>query len=45
MTQVHSPEEHVSLDDLERLCALVLRLILLAPEYVPRLAAAERRRR
>jgi tripeptide aminopeptidase len=36
MTQVHSPEEHVSLDDLERLCALVLRLVSLAPGYVPR---------
>ena len=36
MTEVHSPEEHVSLDDLERLCALVLRLVSLAPGYVPR---------
>ena len=24
MTQVHSPDEHVSLDDLERLCGLAL---------------------
>jgi tripeptide aminopeptidase len=36
MTQVHSPDEHLSLDDLERLCSVVLRLILLAPEYAPR---------
>ncbi len=32
----HSPEEHVSLDDLERLCNLVLQLIALAPEFAPR---------
>lgn len=36
MTQVHSPEEHISLDELERLCALVLKLVHLAPEYAPR---------
>jgi tripeptide aminopeptidase len=36
MTQVHSPDEHCSLDDLERLCALALRLIPLAPEYGPK---------
>ena len=36
MTQVHSPEEHVSLDDLERLCDLALRMILMAPDYAPR---------
>jgi tripeptide aminopeptidase len=36
MTQVHSPEEHVSLDDLERLCALALRMILMAPDFVHR---------
>ena len=35
MTQVHSPDEHISLDDLERLCAVVLRLILLAPGVRP----------
>ncbi len=40
MTQVHSPEEHVSLDDLERLCGLVLRMILMAPDYAPRARAA-----
>ena len=26
MTQVHSPDEHCSLDDLERLCGVALRL-------------------
>jgi tripeptide aminopeptidase len=36
MTQVHSPDEHISLDDLERLCAVALRLILMAPEYGPK---------
>jgi tripeptide aminopeptidase len=36
MTQVHSPDEHVSLDDLERLCGVCLRLILMAPEYGPK---------
>jgi tripeptide aminopeptidase len=35
MMQVHSPDEYVTLDDLERLCSLVLRLIALAPEYAP----------
>lgn len=32
----HSPEEYISLDELERLCSLVLQLITLAPQYVPR---------
>ncbi len=36
MMQVHSAEEYVTLDDLERLCALSLQLIMLAPEYAPR---------
>jgi tripeptide aminopeptidase len=40
MTQVHSPDEHVSLDDLERLCSLALRLIKMAPDYGPRSRAA-----
>jgi tripeptide aminopeptidase len=40
MTQVHSPDEHCSLDDLERLCAVALRLILMAPEYGPKPRAA-----
>jgi tripeptide aminopeptidase len=40
MLQVHSPDEHVSLDDLERLCGLALRMILMAPEYGPRARAA-----
>ena len=33
MMQVHSPDEYVTLDELERLCALVLQMIMLAPEY------------
>jgi tripeptide aminopeptidase len=36
MIHVHGPDEHVSLDDLERLCGLALRMILLAPDYAPR---------
>lgn len=35
MMQVHSPDEHISLDDLEKLCALVLRIIVLAPDHAP----------
>jgi tripeptide aminopeptidase len=38
MMQVHSPDEYLSLDDLERLCALVLNMIQLAPEFGPRTA-------
>jgi tripeptide aminopeptidase len=33
--RVHSPQEYLPLDDLERLCSLVLQLIRLAPEYSP----------
>ncbi len=36
MMLAHSPDEYVALDEIERLCALVLRLIELAPEYAPR---------
>jgi tripeptide aminopeptidase len=36
MLQVHSPDEHCSLDDLELLCGAALRLILMAPEYGPK---------
>jgi tripeptide aminopeptidase len=39
MMQVHSPDEHIALDDLERLCRLVLRIIALAPDFAPRSAA------
>lgn len=35
MMQVHSPEEYIALAELERLCALALRVILLAPDYAP----------
>lgn len=34
MMQVHSPDEHVALEELTRLCELVLSLINLAPEFV-----------
>lgn len=33
MMEVHSPNEYLALDDLEKLCALVLQLIRLAPEF------------
>jgi len=33
MMRVHSPDEYLPLDELERLCALVLQLIRLAPDY------------
>jgi tripeptide aminopeptidase len=36
MMRVHSPEEYLALDELERLCSLALQLIRLAPEYAPR---------
>lgn len=36
MMQVHSPDEHCSLDDVERLCAVILRLVLMAPDYGPK---------
>ncbi len=36
MMQVHSADEYVTLEDLERLCSLVLQLIVLAPDYAPR---------
>ena len=32
----HSPDEYVALDELEKLCNLVLQLIILAPEYAPK---------
>ena len=35
MMSVHSPDESLTLDDLERLCAVVLQLIRLAPGHVP----------
>jgi len=36
MMRVHSSDEYVTLDDLERLCALLLRLVHLAPDFAPR---------
>jgi len=36
MMRVHSPDEFIALDELEKLCALVLQLIVLAPDYAPR---------
>ena len=35
MMQVHSADEYVTLDDLERLCRLALEMIRLAPEFGP----------
>lgn len=32
----HSPEEYAALDELERLCSLVLHIIALSPEHAPR---------
>jgi tripeptide aminopeptidase len=36
MMQVHSPDEYITLDDLENLCRLTLQMIMLAPEFGPR---------
>jgi tripeptide aminopeptidase len=33
MMRVHSSEEYLPLDDLERLCAVIIRMIVMAPEY------------
>lgn len=41
MMRAHSPDEHISLDDLERLCALVLQLVALAPEIASRTEVTE----
>jgi tripeptide aminopeptidase len=35
MMLAHSPDEYVALEEIERLCALVLELIRLAPDYAP----------
>lgn len=35
MMRVHSSAEYISLEELERLCTLVLRMIMLAPSYAP----------
>ncbi len=35
MMQVHSADEYITLDDLERLCSLILHLVALAPDYEP----------
>ena len=32
----HTAEEYLALDELERLCEVVLRVIMLAPEHSPR---------
>lgn len=42
MMSVHSSEEFLALDDLEKLSALVLELIRLAPEYAPAQRSSER---
>lgn len=36
MMRVHSPDEYLELDELEKLCRLVLELIKLAPDFGPR---------
>jgi tripeptide aminopeptidase len=36
MMKVHSPDEYLPLDELERLCTLMLHMIHLAPEFEPR---------
>jgi len=36
MMQVHSPDEYITLDELERLCAVVVNMIVLAPQFAPR---------
>ena len=36
MMQVHSPDEYLPLEELERLCTLMLHMIFLAPEFEPR---------
>jgi len=35
MMLAHSPDEYVALEEIERLCALVLELIRLAPDFAP----------
>lgn len=40
MMQVHSPDEYLPLEELERLCALVLHMIVLAPDFEPRTRSA-----
>ena len=42
MMRVHSSEEYLPLDDLETLCAVILRMIVLAPEYGPGASGAAR---
>ena len=39
MMQVHGPDEYLTLEDLERLCALALNMIVLAPDFAPRTVA------
>ncbi|NLO28216.1 MAG: M20/M25/M40 family metallo-hydrolase [Actinobacteria bacterium] len=41
MMRVHSSDEYVTLDDLERLCALLLKLVELAPDFAPKAGAAQ----
>jgi len=40
MLQVHSPDEHLALEDLTQLCALVAQMILLSPQFVPKSVGA-----
>jgi tripeptide aminopeptidase len=36
MMQVHTPDEYLPLEELERLCTLMLHMIFLAPDFGPR---------
>ncbi|NLE09939.1 MAG: M20/M25/M40 family metallo-hydrolase [Actinobacteria bacterium] len=42
MMEVHSADEYLALDDLERLCSLILQIIRLAPGFAPGGETAER---
>jgi tripeptide aminopeptidase len=35
MMRVHGPDEYLALEELKRLCSLVLQMILLAPDFAP----------
>lgn len=44
MMQVHSPDEFITLQDLERLCSVIINMIMLAPDFAPRAGASTARR-
>lgn len=43
MMQVHSPDEYVTLEDLDRLCSVILNMIMLAPDFAPRTGSSSAR--